>query len=225
MNQPNSEKNPAFLLEEAWKDSLTIESEEILPLITITKDNPNVLWDNTGEYVLMLSFHRHPEYYSNSNVIQLNIGEIWVTSFLEMKHWYDHNYSKNNQIHNWIKRFEMLLGIDLTGKETHFTAFWLNPNDLIRPAYNPNVTSPDVWDHFPEDFHDETYKKWFERHAQESYSNKKLPWTRLGYTYDWEDNGTEYGLCEFLVKKGAYAKIAFTKTVDEFVGYLDKYTT
>ena len=33
-----------------------------------------------------------------------------------------------------------------------------------------------------------------------SYSeDNRYPWTRLGYTYDWADNGKEYGLSESLI--------------------------
>ncbi|MBR4798868.1 MAG: hypothetical protein IK047_01255, partial [Clostridia bacterium] len=49
-----------------------------------------------------------------------------------------------------------------------------------------------------------------------SYFDSAFPWTRLGYTYDWADNGTEYGLSEFLVFSGAKAKVEYTYSVDEF---------
>ena len=41
----------------------------------------------------------------------------------------------------------------------------------------------------------------------------------MGYTYDWADNGTEYGLSEFLIFKGADATVAYTDPVQEFVDY------
>ena len=46
------------------------------------------------------------------------------------------------------------------------------------------------------------------------------PWTRLGYTYDWADNGQEYGLSEFLIRQGAEVEVAFTMTTEEFIAWL-----
>ena len=49
---------------------------------------------------------------------------------------------------------------------------------------------------------DPEFRAWFEENEAASYGADGYPWTRLGYTYDWADNGTEYGLTEFLVPSG-----------------------
>ena len=48
------------------------------------------------------------------------------------------------------------------------------------------------------------------------------PWTRLGYTYDWADNGREYGLSEFLILADSVIEVEWTKTTDEFVDWMEK---
>lgn len=50
-----------------------------------------------------------------------------------------------------------------------------------------------------------------------SYFEGAYPWTRLGYTYDWADNDTEYGLTEFLVLNKSKVKVEFTDTTAEFI--------
>ncbi len=62
-----------------------------------------------------------------------------------------------------------------------------------------------------------------------SLSNPTLnggAWTRLGYTYDWADNGRKYGLSEFLINKNAKAQVAFIESTQEFVTQLadDRFT-
>ena len=53
---------------------------------------------------------------------------------------------------------------------------------------------------------DKEFKEWFDGNIIGSYFEGAYPWTRLGYTYDWADNDTEYGLTEFLVLKKSKVK-------------------
>lgn len=64
---------------------------------------------------------------------------------------------------------------------------------------------------------DAMFKEWFDSNVTVSYSeDNPYPWTRLGYTYDWADNGKEYGLSEFLIFSGADATVEYTCSIDEF---------
>ena len=44
---------------------------------------------------------------------------------------------------------------------------------------------------------------------------------RLGYTYDRADNGSEYGLSEFIIKKDSDVKVAYTVELKEMLNKLD----
>ena len=51
----------------------------------------------------------------------------------------------------------------------------------------------------------------------------KLPWTRLGYTYDWSEEAKDkYGLTEFIAWKGTTVTVDKTLTVSEFLTTFDK---
>ncbi|WP_405357753.1 hypothetical protein [Ruminococcus sp.] len=63
------------------------------------------------------------------------------------------------------------------------------------------------------------FETWFENNTASSYSTGSYPWTRLGYTYDWADNGTAYGLSEFIIFKGAKVKVECTYNLEEFAAY------
>ena len=65
---------------------------------------------------------------------------------------------------------------------------------------------------------DAKFKSWYDSNILWSYFNEtKYPWTRLGYTYDWADNGREYGLSEFIIFSGASVSVDHTYTIGEFV--------
>ena len=75
------------------------------------------------------------------------------------------------------------------------------------------------------------YKKWFENNKLQAYkADRKLPWTRLGYTYDWGDEKhhedkkrhEDRGLSEFILKKGASIIIHRVIRGDKYANILDK---
>ena len=51
---------------------------------------------------------------------------------------------------------------------------------------------------------------------------RAYPWTRLGYTYDWNEAGDEYGLTEFIILPGSEVEIEWTLTTDEFIAWLSE---
>lgn len=104
-------------------------------------------------------------------------------------------------------------------ENTHFTALWVDPADIIRPAYNMDATINSM-EIYNSDIEPE-FKEWFDSNILSSYYNEdKYPWTRLGYTYDWADNGEEYGLTEFLIKDKSNVTVEFTMTTDEFLQHI-----
>ena len=57
------------------------------------------------------------------------------------------------------------------------------PADMIRPAYNPDVTDDEVLSNFEDPQNtDKEYKEWFDGNIIWSYFDSQYPWTRLGYT-------------------------------------------
>lgn len=42
------------------------------------------------------------------------------------------------------------------------------------------------------------------------------PWTRLGYTYDWMPGASEYGLSEYVIRRGATVEVTDIRPTSEF---------
>ena len=124
-------------------------------------------------------------------------------------------------------RLKQLIGFAPDEEHSTFTGVWVNPKDVVRPAYQMDATDGSMKNEFDMDADgnalvDEEFKEWFDENTLSSYFYGAYPWTRLGYTYDWADNGSEYGLTEFMIKPGATVKVEFTETTEEFLQRLSQ---
>lgn len=206
----------AALWKAAMTDAVFSEDEELHELVVLTKDDDRVIWDEAGERVLLLSWHNYDDACAPGGSIRTEYGDIWATSVGEMQLWYEQNHAG---VEDWDLRFSQLLGVHEDEGYTRFTAFWVLPEDVIRPAYVTDVTKQMENDYAV--VTDGAYKEWFDGNILWSYFESDYPWTRLGYTYDWSGGESEYGLTEFLISDGSKVEIAFTYTTAEFVDWLE----
>lgn len=213
--QKAEDKSNEELWQEAIADAVFSEDDEVKELVTLTKDDPHVIWDYAGERVLLLSWHDYDDECAPGSSFRPEFGDIWATSLGEMQEWYKEN---GGGAEVWELRFAQLLGVHEDEGYTRFSAFWVSPEDVIRPAY---IT--DTGAQMENDYSrvtDTAYKEWFDGNIIWSYFESDYPWTRLGYTYDWSGGESEYGLTEFLVFDGSKTEIEFTCTTEEFVSRL-----
>ncbi len=208
--------SPEVLFRAAVLDAMTIEEDEILPLVEITADSRFCSWDEEGR-VLMLTHHRYPDSYIAGEEYKLAYGEVWTFTDKEIIRWYqDHR----NGVDDWPLRFKQLIGLPPEKAYTHFSALWVYPDDIIRPGYQWKLTDTLGTASFVEEPGEE-YKTWFNSNIIYSYFDSAYPWTRLGYTYDWAADSGEYGLSEFLVRQDAVTAVEFTMTTGEFLAWLE----
>lgn len=207
--------------EELWTAAMTdavfSEDDEVEELVCLTRQDPQVLWDEAGERVLLVTWHNYQEPCAPGE--PLEHSDIWATSLGEMKNWYREN---GGGVDDWDLRFAQLLGMPDDGSCTRFTAFWISPSEAIRPAYRTDVTAQ--MENGYEQVTDPAYKAWFDGNLLYSYFESEYPWTRLGYTYDWSGGDSEYGLTEFLIADGSSAEIAFTCSTADFAAWLEAET-
>lgn len=206
--------NLAALYTAAVTDAVMAEPEEIESLVVLSADDTLTTWDEKG-HVLLLSWHCHPERYIAGEEITLSDGAVWTFTDREIAVWYEKN---KGSVKNWELRLEQLIGLPPDAGYTHMSGFWAEPKDVVRPAYVTDIRAQMQLD-FP-DGTDKEFQAWFDENSKFSYEESAYPWTRLGYTYDWADNGTEYGLTEFLIKENSPVQVAFTKTTKEFLTWL-----
>ena len=211
-----SNKKPLTLeerLHEAYLDVIEQDEKDIRPLVSITKEEKNIDWNDEGDRVLLFTFHRFPASYPEGEEITFTWNESWLCPVKEYKNWY---LSNKTNINDPLLRTKQVLGMSHESKNTYITSMWLKPADLKRPAYVTDITKPMALS-FSEN-ETEEYKTWFNNQYYYSYDVSKLPWTRLGYTYDWSEEAKDkYGLTEFIAFKGTKAIVDKTLQVEDFL--------
>lgn len=200
--------------ETAVADAVFAQDGEVYPLVTLTQEDDRVIWNEAGDKVLLVTWHNYPDECAAGEAMG-TYGDIWATSLGEMKAWFSEN---SNGVTDWTIRFSQLLGVHKEEGYTRFTAFWVSPRDVLRPAFVTDVTRQ-----MENDYSLVTgeWKEWFDANILFSYFESDYPWTRLGYTYDWGGK-EEYGLTEFIVQDPSQTEILFTCTTEEFVEYLQE---
>lgn len=195
----------------AVEDSVFAEESEIQKLVSLTKDDELVSWDEQGR-VMLCTWHNYPDSYPEGEKVKIAWGPVWAFTDLEIaSHADELKESEDAQM-----RLKQLISFAPDSEHTTFTGFWVDPANVRRPAYQSDPTDGSMKTAFEENV-DEEFKSWFDENILWSYFYGSYPWTRLGYTYDWADNGSEYGMTEFIVEDGAEVEVAFTETTQEFL--------
>lgn len=176
------------------EDAAMIEANEIKPVAPITQ--------SSAQFVTWTSY---PDSYKPGTDLTLGWGETWVTQNgavqAECK-----TFSKEKEALN--TRIQQLLGLPpQTGTQRYFAVLEVQTSDMFRPCANPSLTATACSANFEKDA-SESHKAWYAGQSAVAYQFPKgYPWTRLGYTYDWNTQSDEEGVFEFVIKKGATVKV------------------
>ncbi len=209
-------ETPGELFQHAVRDAAFADEDEILPLVSLAPDDEMTTWDSEGR-VLLCTWHNYPESYPEGETITVEWGPVWTFTDKEMASCGDELKKSGDP----EMRLKQLVAFAPDSEHSTVTGFWVKPEDVKRPAYQSDPAVSTMTNAFGENV-DEEFKEWFDENILWSYYYGDYPWTRLGYTYDWADNETEYGLTEFIVENGAKVKVEFTETTEEFLEKLIK---
>ena len=214
-----SEDDLRILFDQAVEDAMIAEDGEILPVVSLDEGEPYAVYNEEGR-VLLYTFHKYPDSYPDGTDVKLEWGNVWTFTGGELEDWYQEN---KEGVTDWQTRMKELLGLTPDNESNYVTAMWVKPEDVFRPAYISDIGTVEMTDSFSEDV-DADYKAWFDANIISSYYDGEYPWTRLGYTYDWADNGQAYGLSEFIVKQDSDVKVAYTVELGEMIQKLEDNT-
>lgn len=203
----------------AVKDAATAEPQEISKNLTpIVETNSNLIWEGQpgDKRLLALTWTSWNGYDDKIGQSIVTTRETWVTAAPELKNFCT-NYASTQP--NLTLRLEQLLGLPPNNGKTKFVAMWVKPQDLFRPAPDPEITDQEAGLTFPQSKFltvSQEYVTWFDDLSSQSYGEKGYPWTRLGYTYDWGNPNSEVGLSEFVINTGATIEVDGVTSTEDY---------
>ena len=202
----------------AVKDAAEALEEEKFSLVTLDDFSDKIAWNADKSKLLVVTLTSNPDFYEEGRTVTSD-SVVWVVNDKEFMMWFqDHK----DGVRDWELRFKQLFGEPRTSKVTHMSFFWVRPDDLMRPAYEPDVKAFNMVTSFEGALGNDAelserqmwFKNWFDARVSKSYVGPDArPWTRLGYTYDWGSKGDKYGLSEFIVVPGAKMEVRFTRNL------------
>lgn len=201
-----------ILYQQAVRDAAQVSADKVYPLVCMDKKDPQMQW--IGDQAVLVIWHNVPHIYPEDQEIQIQTQVIWAVSLKELQNKY--NREKPSNCH---ERLCQLFGLPKDHAYDYFSVISVDPKNVKRPAYTWQPDRQTVFVTFDETAN-ESYRAWFRENEIKSMQGKGYPWTRLGYTYDWANNGSRYGLTEFIIQKGALVHVLKTYTNQEFFEYL-----
>ena len=199
-------------------------------LTLITADNTNSIWrtnpDTDAREVLVASYMR-ASIAANYHVGQYSLmkfGSSWVTLVPELK-----NFCRNYAGTNIYLRLKQLLGLPATSINDTIVEYYVDPQYLLRPSRDPEITDREAEVSFRTNTLyansvSTNYSAWFQNEiVSHNYGMTNgvwnaLPWTQLGYTYDWLKTGNNIaGLSEFVIPGEMLYNQPYTNSVLVYV--------
>lgn len=203
----------------AIRDAAIPEASELVPnLDVISPDNNSLVWNADKTLIKVVTWKSQSSY---QNYIlpktQTEINEnfvIWVTLAPKM-HEFCHHYLSSHRratAANLDYRLKQRLGLNSDGQYDVFVEMWVSPNDIFRPCVDPETNDASCNLNFgatiPTVKNIKDYGVFYKNLYFNSFRNASVPWTGLGYTYDWKfaskaSGAAEQGASEFILVPGA----------------------
>ena len=202
-------------------DAETADYREICHILTaVNPYNKSLPWDDSHTRITVASW-MGPKY-----IASYVVGEeltpswkIWVTVSGEAS-----EFARGTGLSGEALTFRMkeLIGLPPDADEEYWVEFSVRPEDLFRPSADPDPSDSEAELDFPsapELSVSAAYREWFAGNEQASYVLARwgYPWTRLGYTYNWSEDGGKVGLSEFIIRPGAKVVVTRVATNEEYL--------
>lgn len=217
------------MYKKAVTDASLTEADEISSQLTaITPDNTNLVWNQDKSKILVVTWKSQYAYDNyikpNSKTSDSEKFVTWVTAVPEVKSFCE-NFMKKKKKANQKKlnaRLKKLLGLNHSWDYDVFVELWVSPDDLFRPCTDPAINDASCELNFGENTpvvkNITDYKRFYQNLYYSSFraADSIVPWTGLGYTYDWAKNNTEVGMSEFIIVPSGEYEINKVTTTAEY---------
>ena len=201
---------------EAVNDASVVKSDEIYAdLIPIDAANDSLIWNEDRSRILVVSWkseEAYQKYVKPFTRTSENEGfVIWVTTAPQVQRFCKAFVKEIQPDKKDLElRIKQYLGLNEAWEYDYFIEMWVSPDDLFRPCVDPEVNDSRCELNFGKEIpkvkgiadYPAFYKNLY---FSDFRTRPGVPWTGLGYTYDWGSSESAVGASEFIiVPKGSY---------------------
>ena len=201
--------------DKAVKECFLVSPEETKGLLCLKEDEPLLPTQENGSFLFAL-YHDKDMTFEAGASLQLE-EELWLISQGELAS-FAKGYEEDQEL-PFAKRLQYKLGLHCDAKPVSITIFALHKEDVFRPAYasDPTAQVRYVTDKLMKEKESPEHVAWFEQTLLDQYFNDDpLPWTRLGYSYDYYFPAKTYGFTQFVARIGSIAEVISTQSVNDY---------
>lgn len=210
--------------QKAVKDAAIVKAKERTDkLWAINASNPELLWNADKTKLLVVTWKSRADYNefmkTNTQTASDSNHALWVTAAPQVKAFcqaYEHDTDEELNV-----RLKQYLGLAPNKHYDVFVELWVNPEQLFRPCVDPEINDSQcevkVPDKFPVVANIADYGQFYENLYFKSFRESAgVPWTGLGYTYDWGNDHSEIGASEFILQPNSPYQIEQVLTTREY---------
>ena len=221
-------------LDAAIKDAKEANPSEVSKnLMPVKKGTPGEEWANIDgkDMVLVVTLvdsSRLQRFFSGEGVYRIDreLG-TWVTLPVDWLRKKD-AYEGLDSVAAHMRMIQMY-GLSPDCDYNIMVQFYADPAYIFRPAHTPEITTTAAGLEFPA-YADEKYKvgetnfrEWYRLSVASAFEDDSpLPWTQLGYTYDWHHGANRVGVSEYIVTHQALIKVKSHESEWQFIRNLNK---
>jgi hypothetical protein len=199
----------------AVNDAAVAESSEISDrLFAINSANQALQWQD-GK-VLVVTWKSQSSFDANfKNQSQTSPQEkyvTWVTAAPQVQA-FCQGFVKNNPNEDLNLRLKQYLGLNADWNYDVFVELWVDPADMFRPCVDPEIDDASCQLKFAEDKvpavkNIASYPAFYKNLYFNDFRYRPgVPWTGLGYTYDWGNPASPVGASEYILRPDSTYRI------------------
>ena len=192
---------PETLYQAAIQDAAVASTDEVFPLKAPTGDRVTVLTWVSDKYLSS---------YPVGSRTTLSWGNVWVTLVPEVQ-----EKCRQYSDVDLRLRLQQLLGLPPKEESRTFVVMEAKVGDLFRPCIEPDVHAAKCT--VTGSTTDAAHALFYANQTAISYTTPGgYPWTRLGYTFDWNPDTSEYGASEYVLREGAVVTVKSLVSTAEY---------
>lgn len=199
----------------AVRDATVVSPSDVVNnLDPIAPDNNALVWNEDRTLLKVVTWKSQSSYekyilpYTETSLNEANV--VWVTPAPKVEQFCRDFMRVHPQATSRTleRRLKQRLGLHPDWSYDVLVELWVAPEHVFRPCVDPSPTDTSCDQNFGSEIpvvrniHD--YKAFYENLYYKSFrAHPGVPWTGLGYTYDWRYSTTrKQGLSEFILSPG-----------------------